>query len=182
MNLAKIVSELISNNLKNGDGTPVECVIADGTIGRVGESAACAEKFERAGVGATITVLLLVLRYRDYGHASHHPKRCGDSMVPSGQVRIPCSGIGCTRAEGTSRFRYLRRDIQDISDNSIPSDVQEKLLRFARVQAVATMRGRSTSPLAVSLWVLRDRWLIDFFQVPGNAYRIGRLCRDFASH
>ena len=56
MNLAKAVAELISTNLRNGDGTPVECVIADGTIGRVAESAACAEKFEREGVGATITV------------------------------------------------------------------------------------------------------------------------------
>ena len=56
MNLAKAVAELITSNLKNGDGTPVECVIADGTIGRVAESAACAEKFEREGVGATITV------------------------------------------------------------------------------------------------------------------------------
>ena len=57
MNLAKAVAELISTNLRNGDGTPVECVIADGTIGRVAESAACAEKFEREGVGATITVI-----------------------------------------------------------------------------------------------------------------------------
>ena len=56
MNLAKAVAELISNNLKNGDGSPVECVIADSTIGRVAESAACAEKFEREGVGSTITV------------------------------------------------------------------------------------------------------------------------------
>ena len=43
MNLAKAVAELISSNLKNGDGSPVECVIADSTIGRVAESAACAE-------------------------------------------------------------------------------------------------------------------------------------------
>ena len=56
MNLAKAVAELITSNLKNGDGTPVECVIADGTIGRVAESAACAEKFEREGVGATIKI------------------------------------------------------------------------------------------------------------------------------
>ena len=56
MSLAKAVAELISSNLKNGDGSPVECVIADGTIGRVAESAACAEKFEREGVGSTITV------------------------------------------------------------------------------------------------------------------------------
>lgn len=43
MNLAKAVADLISSNLRNGDGSPVECVIADSTIGRVAEAAACAE-------------------------------------------------------------------------------------------------------------------------------------------
>lgn len=56
MNLARSVAKLITDNLRNIDGSPVECVIADTTIGRVGESAACAEKFEREGVGSTITV------------------------------------------------------------------------------------------------------------------------------
>jgi len=56
MNLANAVAYLISENLRNGDGSPVECVIADTTIGRVSESASCAAKFEREGVGATITV------------------------------------------------------------------------------------------------------------------------------
>ena len=46
MSLAKAVAELISSNLRNGDGSPVECVIADSTIGRVAESAAAAEKFD----------------------------------------------------------------------------------------------------------------------------------------
>ena len=40
MALAHAVADLISNNLRNGDGTPVECVIADSTIGRVAETAA----------------------------------------------------------------------------------------------------------------------------------------------
>ena len=56
MMLAQAVAELISSNVKNGDGSPVECVIADGTIGRVAEAARCAEKFERCDVGATISV------------------------------------------------------------------------------------------------------------------------------
>ncbi len=56
MALAHAVADLISSNLKNGDGSPVECVIADTTIGRVAETAACEEKFIREGVGSTITV------------------------------------------------------------------------------------------------------------------------------
>ena len=33
MALANAVKNLIESNLKNGDGSPVECVIADSTIG-----------------------------------------------------------------------------------------------------------------------------------------------------
>jgi hypothetical protein len=50
MALAHAVADLISSNLRNGDGSPVECVISNTTIGRVAEAAACEEQFERAGV------------------------------------------------------------------------------------------------------------------------------------
>ena len=56
MNMAKAVAKLLTENLRHANGMPVECVIADGTIGRVAESAACAEKFKREGVGVSITV------------------------------------------------------------------------------------------------------------------------------
>ena len=56
MNMAKRVAELITSTLKYNDGTPVQCVIADSTIGRVPEAAACAEKFRKEGVGLTISV------------------------------------------------------------------------------------------------------------------------------
>lgn len=58
MNLAKAVAELISSNLKNGDGSPVECVIADSTIGRVAESAACAESLKEKGSALPLPSLL----------------------------------------------------------------------------------------------------------------------------
>ena len=67
MNMAKNLANFISSSLKYSDGTPVECVIADTTIGRVDEAAACAEKFKLAGVGATITVYTgMVLRKRNH--------------------------------------------------------------------------------------------------------------------
>ena len=56
MNMAKNAAALITSRLCYPDGAPVECVIADTTIGRVPEAAACAEKFEREGVGVTLTV------------------------------------------------------------------------------------------------------------------------------
>ena len=56
MNMAKAAAQLISSRLRYPDGSPVTCVIADSTIGRVPEAAACAEKFEREGVGLTLSV------------------------------------------------------------------------------------------------------------------------------
>ena len=40
MNMAKAAAELLSANLRYPDGRPVECVIADTTIGGVQEAAA----------------------------------------------------------------------------------------------------------------------------------------------
>ncbi len=56
MGMAVAVKKFLEANLKHTCGLPVECVIADTTIGRVAESAACAEKFRREGVGVSITV------------------------------------------------------------------------------------------------------------------------------
>ena len=146
MNLAKAVQELISSNLKNGDGSPVECVIADTTIGRVGESAACAEKFEREGVGSTITVTSCWC----YGAETmdmnpHYPKAVWgfNGTERPGAVYLAAVLAGHAQ-KGLPAFGIYGKDVQDLSDNSIPEDVTEKLLRFARAaQAVATMRGKS---------------------------------------
>ena len=146
MNLANAVAELISSNLKNGDGSPVECVIADGTIGRVGESAACAEKFEREGVGSTITVTSCWC----YGSETmdmnpHYPKAVWGFNGTERPGAVYLAAVLAAHAQkGLPAFGIYGRDVQDLSDNSIPEDVKEKLLRFARAaQAVATMRGKS---------------------------------------
>ena len=56
MYMAKAAAKLFEDNLNYSDGTPVKTVIADTTIGRVGETAACEEKFQREGVAVTLTV------------------------------------------------------------------------------------------------------------------------------
>ena len=46
--------------------------------------------------------------------------------------------------KGLPAFGIYGHDVQDLPDNTIPADVAEKILRFARAaQAVATMRGKS---------------------------------------
>lgn len=109
MNLAKAVAELISSNLKNGDGSPVECVIADSTIGRVAESAACAEKFEREGVGSTITVTSCwCYGAETYGYEPSLPESCmGIQWNRASGSSISCSSIGRTRTKRTSCIRHL---------------------------------------------------------------------------
>ncbi len=146
MNLAKAVAELITSNLHNGDGSPVECVIADGTIGRVAESAACAEKFEREGVGATITVTSCWC----YGSETmdmnpHWPKAVWGFNGTERPGAVYLAAVLAAHAQkGLPAFGIYGHDVQDIKDNTIPADVAEKILRFARAaQAVATMRGQS---------------------------------------
>src|SRR5699024_8729839 len=56
MALAEAAKALFEENLRYSDGSKVKVVIADTTIGRVPESAACAEKFQKEGVGITLTV------------------------------------------------------------------------------------------------------------------------------
>ena len=56
MGLARRVAQLYAENLRYSDGTPVECVIADTTIGGVAEAAAAADKFRDNHVGATLSV------------------------------------------------------------------------------------------------------------------------------
>ena len=56
MNMAEAAANLIKNNVFYSNGEPVKVVIADTTIGRVAEAAACADKFKKEGVDITLTV------------------------------------------------------------------------------------------------------------------------------
>ena len=146
MALANAVKNLIESTLKNGDGSPVECIIANGTIGRVGESAACAELFEREGVGSTITVTSCWC----YGSETmdmnpYYPKAVWGFNGTERPGAVYLAAVLAAHAQkGLPAYGIYGHDVQDLADNSIPDDVAEKILRFARAaQAVATMRGRS---------------------------------------
>ena len=146
MALAQAVKQLIEGNVRNGDGSPVECVIADTTIGRVAESAACAAKFEREGVGATITVTSCWC----YGSETmdmnpYYPKAVWGFNGTERPGAVYLAAVLAAHAQkGLPAFGIYGHNVQDLDDNTIPADVAEKLLRFARAaQAVATMRGKS---------------------------------------
>ena len=146
MNLAHAVADLISSNLHNGDGSAVECVVADTTIGRVAESAACADKFEREGVGSTITVTSCWC----YGSETmdmnpYYPKAVWGFNGTERPGAVYLAAVLAAHAQkGLPAFGIYGHDVQDLGDNTIPTDVAEKILRFARAaHAVATMRGKS---------------------------------------
>lgn len=56
MGMAKSAAELFRQNIRYSNGEAVKVVIADTTIGRVAEAAACADKFKKEGVDITLTV------------------------------------------------------------------------------------------------------------------------------
>jgi L-fucose isomerase len=146
MNMARSVAEFLHASLRYPDGTPVESVIADTTIGGIAESAMCAEQFAREGVGLTISVT---------------PAWCYGSETMDMDPTMPKAVWGFNGTErpgavylaavlaahsqkGLPAFSIYGRDVQDSKDTSIPADVQEKLLRFTRAGlAAAIMRGKS---------------------------------------
>ncbi|MDR3118535.1 MAG: L-fucose isomerase [Mediterranea sp.] len=168
MNLAHAVAGLITTHLRNGDGSPVECVVADTTIGRVAESAACAAKFEREGVGSTITVTSCWC----YGAETmdmnpYYPKAVWGFNGTERPGAVYLAAVLAAHAQkGLPAFGIYGHDVQDMVDNTIPADAAEKLLRFARAaQAVAVMRGKSyLSVGSVSMGIAGSIVSTDFFQ------------------
>ena len=146
----------------------MQCVIADGTIGRVAETAACAEKFEREGVGATITVTSCWC----YGGETmdmnpYWPKAVWGFNGTERPGAVYLAAVLAAHAQkGLPAFGIYGHDVQDLADNTIPADVAEKLLRFARAAlAVAQMRGKSYLSFgSVSMGIAGSMVDPDFFQ------------------
>ncbi len=146
MAMAQAVAQLLSENLRHANGLPVECVIADTCIGGVAEAAQTAAKFEREGVGVSITVTPCWC----YGAETMDM----DPLIPKavwgfngterpGAVYL-AAVLAAHNQKGLPAFSIYGRDVQDAGDRSIPPDVREKLIQFARAGlAVATMRGKS---------------------------------------
>lgn len=168
MNMAKSVATLIADNLKYPDGTPVQCVIADSTIGRVPESAACAEKFRKEGVGVTITVTPCWCYGSETMDMDPHTVKAVwgfNGTERPGAVYLAAVLAGHAQ-KGLPAFGIYGHDVQESSDTSIPKDVTEKLLRFARAgMAVATMKGKSYLSIgAVCMGIAGSIVSPDFFE------------------
>jgi len=168
MNMAKGVVALLTKELKYPDGTPIECVIADSTIGRVAESAACAEKFRREGVGVTITVTPCWC----YGSETMDMEQQTIKAVwgfngteRPGAVYLAAVLAGHAQ-KGLPAFGIYGHDVQDGGDTEIPADVTEKLLLFSKAALAASiMRGKSYLSIgAVCMGIAGSIVNTDFFE------------------
>ena len=146
MNMAKSAAKLFEENLRYSNGEPVKVIIADTTIGRVGEAAACEEKFKKAGVAITLTVTPCWC----YGAETMDmdPNTIKAVWGFNGTERpgaVYLASVLATHSQkGLPAFGIYGHEVQEADDTSIPDDVKEKLLRFGRAAvAAATMRGKS---------------------------------------
>ena len=168
MNMAKAAKELIESKLFYPDGTHVECVIADTTIGGGAEAAACAEKFSKLNVCATLSVTPCWC----YGSETMDLDPLTTKAVWgfNGTERpgaVYLAAVMAAHAQrGLPAFAIYGHDVQDMNDTTIPSDVEEKILRFARCAiAVGMMRGKAYCGLgAVAMGIAGSFEDPDFLQ------------------
>jgi len=146
MNMAKSAAKLFEENLRYSNGEPVKVIIADTTIGRVAEAAACADKFRKAGVDITLTVTpcwCYGAETMDMDQNTIKGVWGFNGTERPGAVYL-ASVLATHAQKGLPAFGIYGHDVKDCDDTAIPEDVKEKLLRFGRAAvAVATMRGKS---------------------------------------
>ncbi|MEZ4969184.1 MAG: L-fucose isomerase [Flavobacteriaceae bacterium] len=168
MAMAQRVAHFLSNNLRNYNGSKVECIIADTTIGRVPEAQKCEEKFLREGVGLSITVTSCWC----YGTETidmnpTRPKAIWgfNGTERPGAVYLAAALAGHAQ-KGVPAFSIYGKEVQDSDDENIPEDVQKLLLQFTKAGlAVAMMNGKSYLSIgSVSMGIAGSIVNENFFQ------------------
>lgn len=168
MNMAKRAAALISEQLRHANGLPVECVIADTCIGGVAEAARAAQKFEEEGVGVSLTVTPCWC----YGSETMdmHPWYPKAIWGFNGSERPGAVYLAATKAahdqKGLPVFSIYGSEVQDAGDETIPADVQKKILRFVKAGlTVAELRGKSYLSIgSVCMGIASSMIQEDFFE------------------
>lgn len=146
MGMAKSAAKLIESTLKYPDGTPVQCVISNTTIGGGAEAAKCAEQFAAENVVATLTVTPCWC----YGSETFDmdPNTIKAVWGFNGTERPGAVYLAAVMAayaqKGLPAFSIYGHDVKDMTDTQIPDDVAEKIIRFARgAVCVGWMKNKS---------------------------------------
>ncbi|MBQ8339242.1 MAG: L-fucose isomerase [Clostridia bacterium] len=139
MGMAHRAAKLISETLRYPDGKPVECVIGCTTIGGGAEAARVAEQFSTENVVATLSVTPCWC----YGTETFDmdPATIKAVWGLNGTERpgaVYLAAVMAAHAQrGLPAFSIYGHDVQDATDEYIPDDVAEKILRFARCAVAA---------------------------------------------
>ena len=168
MNMAQAAAKLISETLRYPDGTPVQCVISSTTIGGGAEAAKCEEEFSTQNVVATLSVTPCWC----YGSETFdmNPNTIKAVWGFNGTERpgaVYLAAVMAAHAQrGLPAFSIYGKDVQDIDDNSIPADVEEKIIRFARgAVAVGWMKNKAYVNIGgISMGLAGSYCNADFFQ------------------
>lgn len=146
MGMATAAAELIERELRYPDGTPVKCVISRTTIGGGAEAARCAEQFSKENVTATLSVTPCWC----YGSETFDmdPKTIKAVWGFNGTERPGAVYLAAVMAayaqKGLPAFSIYGHDVQDMGDQTIPEDVAQKILSFARgAVCVGWMKDKS---------------------------------------
>lgn len=168
MEMGRSVAALLQSRIRHADGSQLECVLPETCIGGVAEAAKCKSLFDREGVGVSITVTPCWC----YGSETMDM----DPFLPkavwgfNGTERPGAVYLAAVLAaysqKGLPAFSIYGHDVQDANDTSIPTDVEAKLLSFAKAGlAVAEMRDKSYLSLgAVSMGIAGSMVNPDFFE------------------
>lgn len=168
MGMAISLAKFLTDNLRHPNGMKVESIISESTIGGVAEAAMCAEKFEKENVGLSITCTPCWC----YGAETmdmnpHIPKAVWgfNGTERPGAVYL-AAVLAAHSQKGLPAFGIYGKDVQDADDQSIPDDVKEKLLQFAKAGlAVAWMRGKSYLSIgSVSMGIAGSIVTEEYFQ------------------
>jgi L-fucose isomerase len=146
MEMAKAVAQLLEKNLRHSNGLPVECVVANTTIGGVAEAAMAEDQFRREGVEVSITVSpcwCYSAEVMDMDPLT--PKAIWGFNGTERPGAVFLAAVAAAHSQkGLPVFTIYGQDVRDANDKSIPDEVKEKLLLFAKAGlALTTMRGKS---------------------------------------
>ena len=132
MNMAKAAAKLIADQLRYPNGTPVEVVLADTTIGGVKEASACQSKFEKAGVTITLSVSPCWCYSTEVMDADPNTIKAvwGFNGTERPGAVFLAAVLAAHAQKGLPAFGIYGRDVKDATDTAIPEDVAKKILLF----------------------------------------------------
>jgi len=146
MGMALAAADLISSRVRYPDGAPVQCVISPTTIGGGAEAAVCENDFASKNVAATLTVTPCWC----YGSETFdmNPNTVKAVWGFNGTERPGAVYLAAVMAayaqKGLPAFSIYGHDVRDMDDASVPEDVAEKILLFAKCAvSVGWMRNKS---------------------------------------